>query len=118
MRFFRPFSVILVLTAVCVGFLHVLPHSFMNLYQDADQVYYPFSFAELLYAAQVKEVLEGHLTVGDPQFWETKNTFPQVFPYIPVLVLAGLSYITGSVSSGFLAADFIFPALLLRKKLA
>lgn len=100
------------LIALIVGLMHILPHVLLKLQTDSSRVYYPFSFAETLYAAQVKEAVEGHLTVGDPQFWEHKYTFPSVFPIIPVWVLTLVSVIFGSVARGFLVGDFLFPACL------
>ncbi len=98
--------------AIVIGLIYFLPHAIFYSDVDPSRVYYPFSFAETLYAVQVKEVLEGHWTVGDPQFWEHKYTFPPVFPIIPIWLIAGLSIVVGSVAKGFLIADFVFPTIL------
>lgn len=98
--------------ALLVGCLYVLPHVINYVYSSSQRTYVPLSYSELLYGAQVKEIFEGHLTIGDPQFFEHKYTFPVPFPFIPPLLLAALSFLTGSVSGGFFLSDFIFPAVL------
>lgn len=105
-------SISALIIALIVGLVYLIPHVVSYLATDPSSIYYPFSFAETLYATQVKEVLEGHLIVGDPQFWEHKYTFPSVFPILPVWLIAILSIITGSTTGGFLVSDFLFPAIL------
>ncbi len=112
MKIFNKFKVILILASIFVGIIYLYPYSYYNLLKHEDRVLYPFSFAETLYAAQVKEIIDGNFSVGDPQFFEHKQVTPSVFPYICVFLIATVSYITGSIVWGFLVSDFIFPVIL------
>jgi len=64
------------------------------------------------YAAQVQQLLRGS-TVGDSYIWEYDNTAsPYLGEIASIIPLAILSKLSNSVSFAFIAADFIFPALL------
>ncbi|RJR30259.1 hypothetical protein C4564_00725 [Candidatus Microgenomates bacterium] len=111
MAFFRTYKLIIIVSVI-IGLCYSLPNIYYSSTVQSNRKYIPLSFSELLYGAQVKEVLDGNIFVGDPQFFEHKNTFLPVFPLIPVYLLSLLSFLSGSVTSGFLLADFLFPALL------
>lgn len=104
-------SIVIVLF-VLVGFIHVLPHIIFHNYSLNKEAYYPMNFSELAYASQVKEITEGHFSIGDSQLYELKNVFPPLYPYIPILILALMSAALGSIGSAFLISDFIFPSLI------
>lgn len=103
---------IIIVVAIGVGLIHILPHIIFASYSQGRGLYYPIYFSELAYASQVKEVLEGHVAIGDSQILEHKDVFPSLHPYIPVFLLAMLSVITGSLESSFIVSDFIFPAII------
>lgn len=103
---------VIIVIGLMVGFIHITPHIILLRTLNSNRVYYPFTLAELLYAAQVREILDGNFFIGDPQFFEYKHTFPPIFPYLPPLVISLVSVIFGSVIDGFLVSDFIFPFIL------
>jgi hypothetical protein len=64
------------------------------------------------YVPEVQEILEGRFPVRDTQLAEYKNVpSPFAGETFPAVLMAGLSRITGTVESAFMAADFIFPPL-------
>lgn len=70
------------------------------------------NFSELAYASQVKELTEGHISIGDSQIFEHKNIFPPIQPYVPILVLALMSFAFGSLANAFLISDLVFPSTI------
>lgn len=103
---------VIIVVALIVGLIHIIPHIILLRSLNESRVYYPFTLAELLYAAQVREILDGNFFIGDPQFFEYKHNFPPIFPYLPPLVISLVSFLFGSVINGFLVSDFIFPFIL------
>lgn len=97
--------------ATAVGFMYFLPHLLMYLSTPNGKIYYPVSPSERLYGSQVKEIVDGHFGIGDPQLFEHKNT-TSIFPYLPSYLLALLSLMTGSIINAFYLSDFLFPAIL------
>lgn len=70
------------------------------------------NFSELTYASQVKELTEGHFSIGDSQIFEHKYVFPPIHPYIPIFVLALMSFAFGSLANAFLISDLVFPSTI------
>lgn len=73
-----------------------------------------FTFDETnAYAPQVREFLDGNFLSGDALVWEYKS-FPSPFKsnIVPVWIMGGLAKLTGSVSGGFILADFIWPPVV------
>ncbi len=103
---------ILIVVALLVGFIYFLPHLIFYSFSLNRGVYYPLNFSELAYASQVKEITEGHLSVGDSQIFEYKNIFPPIYPYVPIFTLAAMALSSGSIASAFVISDFVFPALI------
>lgn len=105
-------NIILIIVFVLVGIIHVLPHAIFSSFSLSRGIYYPMNFSELAYASQVKELTEGHISIGDSQIFEHKNIFPPIHPYVPIFILAVISFVSGSLANAFLISDLIFPSTI------
>lgn len=66
-----------------------------------------------LYAPAVKYILQGHIFLRDVYVFEYDGyPTPFIGESIPSIVMAFLSKITGTVDNAFIAADFIYPAII------
>lgn len=64
------------------------------------------------YAANIRDVVDGHFIVTDSFIYEQKGKLNIISPWLPYFILGLMTYVTGSVSNTILIGNFIFPFIL------
>src|SRR3989304_6555881 len=112
-------QVLIFIFAIAVGLVISFPHLYGIYKQGAS--YTPFKITDklqymrdetYLYAAQARQILQGHIR-GDAYTWEYRdNPSPFVSEVVSIIPISILSLILGSVEYALIASDFIFPIAL------
>lgn len=111
---------ILPLLVILTSFIYGLPH--IILISKLGSNYTPFTLSgspiardeAYAYAPEVNYILKGHLFLKDPYVSEYSNhPTPFMGESAPSLIIALLAKLTGTVENAFIAADFIFPPIIL-----
>lgn len=112
------------LAALLVGLIGGLPHLAIPTFQmaaDSEVSYSPLAvvgsnsmvFDEVnTYASDVRSLADGRGFKGDIYTWEYREAHGTMWHPVPGVLVALLARTFGSVEAAFIAADFIFPALL------
>lgn len=109
------FWLVLIGSAVIVGALYALPQVFIkNQVNRSGSDFTLVQFANFddggdSYFQFAREVFDGHFPPGDLFFSERK---PNIFPILPPLILAGLIEIFRDINTTYIAANFLFSAIL------
>jgi hypothetical protein len=109
-----------VLVALLIGIIFLLPHLLMPILQDENQSYSPLvvkgvdarSVDEVLYAAYVQEVVEGHLIPRSNILeWKDQLILSHAGAPFPSLILGFISLFVGGVINTYILSYFLFTAL-------
>lgn len=109
-------SLLIIIISIIYGLPHIYFANKLGKYYSPLIVtgYSPVAFDEgTLYAPAVNYILQGHIFLQDLYVAEYSNTpTPFIGESASAIIMAVLSRITGSIEKAFIAADFIFPAVI------
>ncbi len=105
----------LILSAA-VGGIYASHHFFISRTLDAGQTYYPVTLAvdpdgASFYAHRAHAAYLGQWIIGDIHTSEHEGG-PAIMPMLNPLILGFMGRIGGSMKNGFIASDFVFPAII------
>src|SRR3972149_8388799 len=116
----RKDQILLALLIVLVTVIYGLPH--LILFSKLGKNYTPFSLSPNSpsatdetygYAGFANYIRNGHFFLKDAYVKEYSNLpTPLLADNVPSAILAGLSFLTGSLGNAFIVSDFIFPPIL------
>lgn len=111
----KAFWLVILISALAVGLLYALPQIFIKLQVNEsgnDFILSQFTYLHDggdVYIQFAREVVDGHFPPGDLFFSERK---PNIYPPLPPLILAGVIALFKDVNTSYIAANFIFGAIL------
>lgn len=113
--------IFLIITAISIGAIYFLPNilipHFYNQrtgdnfgWQDMGS----YDFEEMFsYGVSIRDIIDGHISGGDPFLWEYKD-MPTSWDYYPLALIIGLFFKIfhlNGLSLFFVIGDFIFPSI-------
>lgn len=108
-----------IIVALLISFIFGLPHLVTPFFLGNFKNYHPLAVNQVpivtfeesyVYAAQAREVCDGHPLSADAHLAEYKN-LPSLTP-LPLLFAGSLGCLIGSISAVFVISDFLFPPLI------